>query len=275
MAYWLSVFTSILLVGCTKSAPPRKTADSAPSGAPSAVSASPVAVAKTAAGFHWSGTVASGKQVWLRNLNGSVTVKAAAGSKIDVSATIRRRGGKASHVQIKVVPHNGTFTICAMWPAKQQSCGPQGQYSLSHVSEQGTQVDLVVKLPRGVATDVSIINGMIRARHLAAAVKARSVNGGVELAAAGPADVASVNGRINVTVERGPVKAKTVNGSIHVHVPKGFGARLVAETVNGSINIGVPHTSSSSSRFRTLATLGKGGVELGLKTVNGSVRVSN
>lgn len=289
MTKWVSAAALCVAVSCTSSrsppggssgtgtaSPPTPAVAKAPGATVAGKRSAPTGVSASVKGFRWSGSVAAGKRVWLRNLNGAITVEGTTGSNVEVVASVRGRT-QPSGVKIVVVPHDGTVTICAVWPAGRQTCAARGEYSHADVSETGTQVLLTVKLPRGVALDMSTVNGSLRANKIDAPVRARSINGGIRVVASGPADVASVNGRIDVTVKRGSLKASTTNGSIRAQLPKRFDAVLSARTVNGSINISVAGANvTHSSRLHSLATIGAGGsTKLELRTVNGSVSVVN
>jgi DUF4097 and DUF4098 domain-containing protein YvlB len=66
----------------------------------------------------------------------------------------------------------------------------------------------------------------------------------------------------------------TVNGGITVQVPDGFSARVDASTVNGSIETDFPITVQGRFGSRRLqGTIGNGGRDLELETVNGSIRL--
>ena len=66
---------------------------------------------------------------------------------------------------------------------------------------------------------------------------------------------------------------ETVNGSVTLTVPASVDADVEIRTTNGRITTDLPITTTRSSRRRVEGTLGDGGPELRLKTVNGSVRL--
>jgi DUF4097 and DUF4098 domain-containing protein YvlB len=66
-----------------------------------------------------------------------------------------------------------------------------------------------------------------------------------------------------------------VNGSIDVALPPGVNADLAASTVNGHISSDFPITVRGRFTSRHLhGTLGSGGRELKVSTVNGSITVA-
>ncbi|PYP64110.1 MAG: hypothetical protein DMD37_03730, partial [Gemmatimonadetes bacterium] len=66
----------------------------------------------------------------------------------------------------------------------------------------------------------------------------------------------------------------TVNGGITLELPATFSAEVRAETVNGDIETEFPLTVTGRFGPRHLrGTVGNGGRELDLGTVNGSIRL--
>jgi DUF4097 and DUF4098 domain-containing protein YvlB len=65
---------------------------------------------------------------------------------------------------------------------------------------------------------------------------------------------------------------KTVNGSITLTLPASLSTNLSASTVNGDISTDFPLTVTGTvSRHRLQGTIGGGGRELSLTTVNGGI----
>ena len=67
---------------------------------------------------------------------------------------------------------------------------------------------------------------------------------------------------------------ETVNGRITVELPDNTNADVRAETLNGGISSDFPMTVSGRFGSRRLnGTIGNGGRDLRLKTVNGAIRL--
>ena len=72
----------------------------------------------------------------------------------------------------------------------------------------------------------------------------------------------------------GEMEFKTVNGGIDVSFPSGLSAEVEAKTLNGEITSDFPLTVQGTfSRRHMNGTVGGGGRELRLETVNGSVQI--
>jgi DUF4097 and DUF4098 domain-containing protein YvlB len=65
-----------------------------------------------------------------------------------------------------------------------------------------------------------------------------------------------------------------VNGSINIELPDGVNAEVTARTVNGDLETDFPLTIQGRWGPRKLTgTIGDGGRDLSLETVNGSIRL--
>jgi DUF4097 and DUF4098 domain-containing protein YvlB len=146
------------------------------------------------------------------------------------------------------------------------------------VRDNDVNVEFRVKVPAGVRFVGRTVNGGITASHIAADAEARTVNGGVELDAAGTARAETVNGGITARLGRvdwnGTLKLKTVNGGIELALPDGLNAEVKASTVNGDIETDFPLTVTGKiSRRKLEGTIGSGGRLLEMETVNGGIEL--
>jgi hypothetical protein len=229
--------------------------------------------------FRWSDVLAADGPVWIRNLNGAITVERAAGDSVIVIAQKSWKHGDPESVHIVTVPSDGSVTVCALWTATTAECGPGGAYHMKggKGSHGDVAVRFIVQIPEGVRLDASTINGSVSATGTTAPLTLETVNGGVAVTEArGAVTAHTVNGSITATVLSLPAASgldlKTVNGSIEASVPAGIDALLEASTVNGKVHTEIPIQVIGPVSPRSLrATLGAGGAALRLKTVNGSV----
>jgi DUF4097 and DUF4098 domain-containing protein YvlB len=109
-------------------------------------------------------------------------------------------------------------------------------------------------------------------------VHASTVNGGINVSTSGLAKANTVNGSIKASMGRadwtGDLDFETVNGSITVEMPADVGARVKASTVNGGMETDFPLTIQGKFSNRKMeGTIGGGGRDLNLETVNGSIRL--
>jgi hypothetical protein len=233
--------------------------------------------------FSWDGRVTNGRWLYVRNLNGAITVERASGDRAEVTAVKRWRRGSPEQVRIetrRLGGDDGDVIICAFWN-ENASCDEEGYRSRGEGRrgrENDTSVEFTVKLPAGVRLNVSTVNGGVRVDGATSEVRASTVNGRVSaMSSGGPVNASTVNGDIDVRMRElgtGDLEYSTVNGSIEIEVPANLDADIDMRTVNGSLSADFPITLQGRVNPRRIrATIGKGGRRLRLETVNGSVEV--
>jgi len=229
--------------------------------------------------FHWSGRVAAGRTIQIKGINGDVRAEASQGSEVEVTAIKRGRRSDPEGVEIRVVEHGGSVTICAVYPSvdsnRPNQCAPDEDGHMN-VHNNDVEVAFKVRVPPGVRFSGRTVNGGINTGALGGDVDARSVNGSIIISAAGVARAKTVNGSITASVGRanweGSLEFKTVNGTITLDLPSDTGADVKADTLNGNIKTDFPLTILGRISQRHLnGTIGSGGRDLFLKTVNGNI----
>jgi hypothetical protein len=240
--------------------------------------------------FSWNGAVAPGKTIEIKGVNGAVRAELAPGNQVEVTAQKRGRRSDPATVSVQVVQEDGNVTICAVYPTPASRPGRRNRNSGPNVCRPGdgghmdtdnndVTVDFTVRVPSGVRFAGRTVNGSVEAQSLQSDAEVTSVNGRVSVATTGLARAGTVNGAIDVTMGSGvwtdPLEFRTVNGSIHVRMPPGIDANVHADTLNGrfSSDFPVAITSSRGRGRRITGTIGNGGRELELHTVNGSIRL--
>jgi hypothetical protein len=179
--------------------------------------------------------------------------------------------------KIVVVEHTGGVTICAVYlssDSEPNECAP-GDGGRSRTRNNDIKVRFDVLVPAGVRFAGRMVNAAIRAEDLTADVRARTVNGSAWLSTSGGASATTVNESIRASFGEtwdGEATFETVNGSIRLEVPEQINADVEIRTSNGRITTdGLSIATTRSSRRRVEGTLGEGGPDLRLKTVNGSI----
>ncbi|HKC12309.1 MAG TPA: DUF4097 family beta strand repeat-containing protein [Vicinamibacteria bacterium] len=232
------------------------------------------------ADFHWQGKVAAGATVEIKGVNGGIDASAAPGSDVEVTAVKHARHSDPAEVEIKVVEHEGGVTICAVYPSPSSTpneCQP-GAAGRMNTQNNDTSVDFTVKVPASARFVGRTVNGGIQAESLSGDAEAHTVNGGIKVQAGGHIQAETVNGGILASLGRatwtGALAFKTVNGGITLDLPADAGVELKAETVNGDITSDFPLTVQGRlSKRRISATIGSGGRQLSLSTVNGGIQI--
>ncbi len=229
--------------------------------------------------FSWSGTIARGKTLEIRGINGRVHAVAARGAQARVTATKHARRSDPDEVVIKAVEHEGGVTICALYPTRRggdMECRPhRGQ---ANTRDSDVEVAFEVEVPAGVTFAGATVNGDISARDLPGDATVSTVNGDVEVSAGGVVEAATVNGSIDAEMGRlpveEPVSLTTVNGGITLTLSGTPGMDLEATTVNGGVESDFPITVSGRMRPNSLrGKVGDGGPRVKLTTVNGGIQL--
>jgi hypothetical protein len=242
--------------------------------------ASVAAPAAQAQDFEWRGGLGQGESVEVRGVNGRIEAVAGSGRQVVVTAE-KREGNEGSmeDVTIDVVEHAGGVVICAMYPTRpgrrENRCAP-GDSRLSNY-ENNTRVDFRVEVPAGVNLVAGTVNGDVEVRRVGGDVTASTVNGDVDVESGGNAEASTVNGSIRASMASDladDLRFNTVNGSVTVSLPAGANADVEAATVNGSLESDFPLTIQGRfSNRRMRGTIGDGGHQLKLETVNGSITI--
>jgi DUF4097 and DUF4098 domain-containing protein YvlB len=181
---------------------------------------------------------------------------------VRVEATRYGRRSDPESVRIELVEHDGGVTICAVYPdppgfRPMNSCRPGG--GDVNVRNNDVKVDFRIWVPAGVRFDGNTVNGSIRADGLRSDVQ-----------------VATVNGRLNIETTGFVSDAATVNGDIDLVLPVGLNAVFHATMVNGRVESDFPIlVTGRISRRNVSGTIGNGGPDLRVSTVNGTIRLRN
>jgi len=244
--------------------------------------ASLLALAFTAAAsdFNWKGHIAPGQEIEIKGINGFVHAERASGDEVQVSATKSGRHNDPNSVDIQVVPHGEGVTICAVYPSsggRPNEC-LAGDGGRMNTHNNDVKVEFTVRVPQGVRFVGRSVNGDVEADSLAADTEVHTVNGKVRVSTSGAAQAHTVNGSITASMgAKGwsrPLEFHTVNGSISVELPAAASAKVEASTVNGRISTDFPLTIRGGfSGHHITGTIGSGGPELSLETVNGSIEL--
>jgi hypothetical protein len=233
--------------------------------------------------FHWTGRIPQGRWIRIRNLNGPITVGAASGDNVEVTATKTWRRGDPADVHFetnKTGPSDADIEICALWGADSH-CDKRGSHTHGHgVRNNDVSVAFHVLVPRGVKVDVNAVNGAVNIDGATSEVDAETVNGEVSVnTSGGPVNAETVNGTVHATMGHfdsdQDMNFTTVNGSVIVEFTGDVGADVEMSTVNGSLHTDYEMTVSGRLDPKHLrAHIGKpGGPRIHLTTVNGRVEL--
>jgi hypothetical protein len=236
------------------------------------------------AGGTWTyrAKVAPKQWLWIRDTRGSVTVEPANGAFVEVRAVKSFRwSSDTGAVRLVAQPYAGGIVVCALWPGGDSRCGPaEDGYEMHGTHRNDVVVDFTVRLPANVRLGASTMVGDVRVSGGRGPLVLHTVSGEVDAATSqGPVTAHSMNGSVRVRVDAfgdtGAVSLKTVNGSVTAELPSWLDAQVSAKTINGSITTDYPLPVNGKFMGHDIeGTLGRGGREVRLETVNGSIRLN-
>jgi hypothetical protein len=236
--------------------------------------------------FVWKGAVPEGGWLYLRNLNGRISVASSSSGEVEISATKQWSTGSG---EVRFVQHatDSGVIICTMYgstgtctPTEYQAATTPRNLRALGIGGGKAEVIYVVRVPAGVRVDLSTVNGGVGVADVTSAVTAETVNGSVRVATRnGPVKASTVNGSITVAIDSlaapGDVDLSTVNGSVTAQLPATLDGALDLRTQTGRIttDFDLPDIGVRPRKHLSV-TLGNGGRNVRLSTTNGNVTLS-
>lgn len=224
--------------------------------------------------FQWKGKIAPEGILIIKNVNGDIDAGPAAGDEVEVTA--EKRGPKADEVKIEVEELRDGVVICAIYPGWfKRNCG---DWHSSNGGNDRTKVHFTVRVPENVRFHGQNVNGDVTAEHLGRFVHASSVNGSIKASTKSWVEADTVNGSIEAKMGsadwHGALTENSVNGSITLELPDDINVEVNFASLNGSLQSDFSFTQSGKLSSHLInGTIGSGGRELKLNTVNGEVRL--
>ncbi len=228
--------------------------------------------------FEQSYPLAANGRVSLKNINGSVEVKAWDRNEVRVEAVKwAYRAERLAELKVDIDASASAVRIKTQYLQTNRD----GYNDRERRYDNPASVEFVLTVPRTARIDkVELINGDLDLEGLTGEIQASSINGEVtakELT--GDIHLSTINGRLEFNFERGdsnsPLRLSSVNGSVELVLASDSEAELKARTVHGSISneLGLPVKKGKYVGRNLAGLLGRGGSEIDLSNVNGSIRI--
>lgn len=199
---------------------------------------------------------------------GSITVRGWSGTDVRVQALVEGRAATAEAAKAlaaSVQISSGSNKLLAARP---------------NGATEGWSVSYEVFVPTQTGLSLQAQNGGIYIENVQGIISFQTVNGGVTLAGVGgEVKGSTTNGGLTIrltgdTWSGGALDVNTVNGSIKCELPATYSATLTARTVHGRVQAQLAAGNRKSLQPHNLTTtLGQGGPQIRMGTVNGSVEV--
>jgi hypothetical protein len=206
--------------------------------------------------------------VYVENVQGDIRVEGWERSEVEVTVTKTATGpgSRLDDVSVAFEFGDGALGIRTVYPGE---------------SGDPVRVDYRLRVPRETHLDrLRTVQGDVRVDNTKGLVDARTLFGNIApVNVVGRVVAHAINGNIAVSLRalpRGdaPLELDTVNGNIGLILPAGADADLEMSTVAGKVEgryLTVASTVPGDSTRR--ARLGRGGVQVRLRTVRGNIRV--
>ena len=209
--------------------------------------------------FAWSGRVAAGGTLRIRNLAGRINVERATGNQVEVTGVKEWQRGDPNDVRFDVVTEGNVVTVCAIWfegacTEGQEKSGPRRDRDDDRNND--VSVSFTVRLPAGVKIEASGVSSNVTVTGATAGVSASSVSGNVSLSdVAGDIRVSSVSGNVQVRgATTGSINASSVSGDVDMIVDQLTGSGdLSFSTVSGDVEVGFPSNLDATIRMSTVS----------------------
>lgn len=223
----------------------------------------------------------AGGEVSLDNVNGDVTIEVWDRPEVRVEAFKTASSPELlDALRIDVDASSSAVRIETHYPSSRHS--DSGWHDDDQPKQQRhMKVEYTLTVPRSaVISEVDLVNGNLMIDGVEGGVEAETVNGDMVVRnGAGDFSLATVNGGIELYTDRlaigDDVEMESVNGALDLYLAGSVSADIRAESVNGRLsndfNIEVRKGKYVGSSFR--GSVGGGGSEIDLETVNGKVSV--
>lgn len=217
--------------------------------------------------YRWSGRIAAGQEIEIRNIKGAIRAEPTSGGEVTVTGTYR--DGRSGRVRVEMVRRSYGVVICALYPSSggsgnrwgrdddhdhdddndrsdrnepRDACNQRGGMN---VRDGDPDVDFVVRVPAGVKLSANNVSGDVEARGLRGPVDARSVSGDVHVSSTAEVRASSVSGDVFAALGRIPTRGlqfRTVSGDVTLQLPAGTDADFQGRTLSGEIESDFPLT---------------------------------
>jgi hypothetical protein len=195
--------------------------------------------------FKWSERIDAGRTVKVSNINGTVTLRAGSGDRVEVTAVKRWRRGDPASVRIYAAKEGGDIRVCPLYE-DQDDCNDRGRRTdvrrrdRNDDRDNDVEIDFTVLIPKGVNVVGATVNGPVSITGATENVDAATVNGDVTVESGrGRLSGTTVSGTVHAIVLTRPTDMEftTVNGDVIAELASSIGVDVEMTTVNGSAEL--------------------------------------
>jgi DUF4097 and DUF4098 domain-containing protein YvlB len=221
----------------------------------------------------WTHTypLTSGGELEITNTNGKIDVEGIDGSTVEVRAERIAKAATDTGAR-ELLPR-----IVIKESVKPDHVSIETERMSGIMIGAGFEVRYHVRAPKDAVIRLTNTNGAVSASGVTGQLIAHTTNGSVNAKdVTGEIDARTTNGQVAVDLASltRKVTLKTTNGGVVLTMPDNAKADLSASCTNGGISVsGLKLETTESSRRRVEGKLNGGGVQIDVRTTNGSIRV--
>ena len=215
---------------------------------------------------------AAGELLDLRNINGRVAVTS---WDRDAAEIVARKVGPSStaldDIRVEVNRSSRGIQVRTRYPKKHRMWGQR--YGSVHYS---------IRLPESADLRISTVHGPVEVAEISGALEAQTVNGSLRLTGhRGSVNAKTVNGQIECELENfGEGEShslRTVNGRVQLTLGPDARGQVDARAINGRVIMELADLEhlDAPTRRRKRVRVGDGGGECRVRTVNGTIHVTD
>jgi len=216
--------------------------------------------------FQQNYALPAGGSVSLANVNGSVRIEGWGKNFVEVQAVKRAVKDRQDleRVRIEVEALRTAVNIRTRYPENNPA---------------GVEVDYRIRVPYRISlARVETVNGNLLVSGVEGTGELRTVNGNVDVYdSAGRFSGKTTNGDVRVELRRlaaaGAMALESITGSVALALPQDAGAVLDVRSINGEFRTELPLTMPSALGREFRGNLGRGGMTVRLRTVNGGIEI--
>jgi DUF4097 and DUF4098 domain-containing protein YvlB len=214
-------------------------------------------------------------RVEISNVNGKIEVEPSTGNTLEVVAEKTGRGAtqesaKAALDRIEIREEASKEAVKVSTRLSQGGGWFGGG---------GTQVHYKVRVPAGMESRFTTINGGVELARLSGRTTAETTNGGIIARdVSGAIEASTTNGGVDVdlaAVASGGANLQCTNGGIKLRLPADARVSISARITNGGIDAGgLPLETTESTRRRLEGRLNGGGPMIRIEGTNGGITIA-
>lgn len=217
------------------------------------------------------------RAVEIHEVDGSITVEAAATDQVTLEARARGRFDLEPDQENQGIFRTEVDGDTLSIGRREKRRGFRLPRILFGQTER--RVDYTLRVPHAISLEVRTVNGRITTRGVAGETEARSVNGRIDIETAGthPLRATTVNGRVRARFVQDfqGARLKTVNGGVEAILPQSASFNVDLSQVNGDFEASFPLAIHSTPGSRRVSGEINGGEhDLEIVTVNGDVELA-